>query len=54
MPGLSCIKVDYYSENPDIDNLFGFFYCRVEAPINSYLGLLPIITKNGLNFPVGK
>ena len=25
-----------------MDVLFGFFYCKIEAPTNNYLGLLPV------------
>lgn len=53
MPGLICSKILYNSEPQDIDTLFGFFYCRIETPLNGYLGLLPVITKTGLIFPLG-
>lgn len=35
------------------NNLFGFFFCEIEAP-NNYLGLLPIRTPSGLLMPKGK
>ena len=53
MPGLTCKKLLYYNYT-DIDNLFGFFYCIIETPLDIYLGLLPVRTKNGLTFPLGK
>ena len=52
MPGLHCSKITYYTDK-SIDGLFGFFYCSIEAPLDSYLGLLPIRDKSGINFPVG-
>ena len=54
MPGLTCSKIFFYDENTDIDTLFGFFYCSIDAPLNGYLGLLPIRTVEGLIFPLGK
>jgi len=52
MPDLNCAKLDYYTDK-SIDDLFGLFYCKVEAPLGSYLGLLPIRGKSGINFPLG-
>lgn len=54
MPGLIATKLQYYTKDCDINDLFGFFYCYVEAPVNSYLGLLPVRDNSGINFPVGK
>lgn len=55
MPGLTCDKLFYYDHTDiNIDNLFGFFYCRIETPLDIYLGLLPVRTKSGLTFPLGK
>lgn len=54
MPGLNCSKLTYFDEIQDIDNLFGLFQVRVEAPLNSYLGLLPVRIAAGLTFPFGK
>jgi hypothetical protein len=54
MPGLECSKVLYYKENTDLNNLFGFYYCSIEAPLNNYLGVLPVRDKSGISFPVGK
>jgi len=53
MPGIICSKLNYYT-NKSIDDLFGFFNCIIEAPLDSYLGLLPVRDKSGINFPVGK
>ena len=53
MPGLECSKVNYYT-NKSIDDLFGFFYCSIESPLDSYLGLLPVRDEPGIYFPVGK
>lgn len=42
MPGLNCIYVDNINKDIfEIDNLFGYYYCDVETPLNCYLGLLP-------------
>lgn len=54
MPGLVCSKLLYYTKDCNINDLFGFFYCHVESPINSYLGLLPVRDDSGINFPIGK
>jgi hypothetical protein len=35
-----------------LDNLFGFFYCEIEAP-NNYLWLLPGRSIEGLIMPNG-
>lgn len=54
MPGLICDKITFYSDSPEVDTLFGFFYCRSQTPLNDYLGLLPLRGDNGLSFPLGK
>ena len=57
MPGLVCSKEEFYTGSgieKDIDEYFGFFYCEIETPLNSYLGLLPVRNKNGIEFPLGK
>lgn len=38
MPGLEYGKVEYHIDK-SIDDLFGFFYCSIEAPFDNYLGL---------------
>lgn len=53
MPGLTCSKLLFYVNNQEIDNLFGFFYCSIDAPLDGYLGLVPTRDK-GLTFPLGK
>ncbi len=53
MPGLSLSKMLFYIDNIDIDTLFGFFYCSINAPLKDYLGLL-LIRDKGLKFPLGK
>jgi len=53
MPGLDCDKLTYFDYNVDISDLFGFFYCKIEAPSNGYLGLLPVRYKLGIIFPLG-
>lgn len=55
MPGLTCSKVSFFEDYENIDMLFGFFYCRIETPLDGYLGLLPIRTNGGdLIFPLGQ
>lgn len=54
MPGLSCTKISFYENNQEIDNLFGYFYCSIEAPLDGYLGILPLRIDTGLIFPLGK
>ena len=53
MPGLICEKLNYYIDMSDISKLFGFFYCKIEAPKDLYLGLLPVRVNLGIEFPVG-
>ena len=54
MPGLICSKLNYYDDKQDICSLFAFYYCSIDAPLNSYLGLLPLRTQTGLIFPLAK
>nr|YP_009543519.1 DNA polymerase type B [Coniothyrium glycines]AYU74409.1 DNA polymerase type B [Coniothyrium glycines] len=54
MPGNTCSKVQYYTKDSDINDLFGFFYCYIESPVDSYLGLLPVRDDSGISFPLGK
>jgi hypothetical protein len=42
LPGLSWTFEDYF-KNPNIDDLFGFYYCEIEC-YDRYLGLLPVRT----------
>ena len=53
MPGLLSDKRTYYKDNSDISCLFGFFYCKIESPLDLYLGLLPIRVNLGIDFPLG-
>ena len=54
MPGLTCSKLRFYLNNNDIDDLFGFFYCSIDALLDGYLGLVPKREKTGSIFPLGK
>jgi len=36
-----------------LDSLFGFFYCSIKTPEDSYLGLLPYRTKSRVLYPLG-
>lgn len=53
MCGNKYTYLESYKEELNIDDLFGFFYCEIEASDN-YLGLLPVKTEVGLTMPVGK
>lgn len=54
MPGLNCQYIESYKQPLDLDQLFGFFYCKIKSN-NGYLGLLPKRTEKGnLIFPTGK
>ena len=54
MPGLKCVKHIYLDKPPVLTDLFGFYQCEIDAPLDSYLGLLPFRDKSGICFPVGK
>jgi len=42
MPGTKCKFEDNIDQNiKELNNIFGFFYVKVTAPNNNYLGLLP-------------
>lgn len=52
-----CFKVSYLHKPEVIDNLFAFYYYRIKAPQDvesNYLGLLAVIDKNGITFPLGE
>lgn len=46
MPGLECYYKEYIINKPDIEGLFGFYYCKVSTTDN-YIGLLPVRTEDG-------
>lgn len=50
MPGLTSSKLNFYEIYKDRDDLFGFFYCIIETPLDIYLGLLPVRTSKRLTF----
>jgi hypothetical protein len=54
MVGLECHKQEYINKKANLNELFGFFYCDIEAPKDNYLGILPVRTKTGIIFPVGR
>lgn len=54
LPGTKCSKENFIGLDVNIDTLFGFYYCCIESPKDSYLGLLPMRDKDGLRFPLGK
>ena len=51
MPGINCVFADTITA--DIADLFGFYYCTIEAAEN-YLGLLPVRNKEGVTMPNGQ
>lgn len=53
MPGHKVSKMNIISDNHNLQDLFGFFYCEIECDEN-YLGLLPVNQNNLLIFPNGK
>jgi hypothetical protein len=55
MPGLKCTYIDYINNTPDLNSLFGFYFCQVECTDKLYLGLLPTRTATGsVILPTGK
>nr|ABR20837.1 DNA polymerase [Fusarium proliferatum] len=53
LPGLNW-NYNEFIQKPNLYDLFGFYYCKVESN-NNYLGLLPFRNeKGGLSFPKGK
>lgn len=52
MPGGKCTYIYSPNKGMNLENLFGFFYCEIEAS-DRYLGLLPYRAKQGLVFPIG-
>lgn len=53
MPGENCSYIENYDKSIDLNRLFGYFYCEVESN-NSYFGLLPVHSEEGLIMPNGK
>lgn len=54
MPGSKCyFENDINLPLEKVDNLFGFFYVKINADVNNYLGLLPVRSKQGLILPNG-
>jgi hypothetical protein len=53
MPGLVANKIQFYHDNTNISDLFGFFYCKIVVSEDLYLGLLPLRVNLGIEFPLG-
>lgn len=49
MPDLKSQKEYLFKKHVSITNLFGFYYCEIDAPKDSYLGLLPKKKKIEIN-----
>ncbi len=54
MVGLECHKQEYINKKANLNELFGFFYCDIQAPKDNYLGILPVRTNSGIVFPTGR
>lgn len=56
MPGLICEKITNYTPEykKNLDNLFGFFYCKIKTKYDLYLPILPVRTNKGLEYPLGE
>lgn len=46
LPGLDCKYHEYIKDKVNPEDIFGYYYCKVKSS-NSYLGLLPIRTRDG-------
>lgn len=54
MPGINSVYIEDYSERGlDLDNLFGFFYCKIKTT-HDYLGLLSLRVNGRLTQPNGE
>ena len=56
MPGLECEYIESYTSDSnklDLNNLFGFFYCKIKSS-SEYIGLLPKRSEGRLTFPNGE
>jgi DNA polymerase elongation subunit (family B) len=54
MVGLKCSKQEYINKHADLNTLFGFYYCDIKAPKDSYLCVLPLRVDTGIIFPTGE
>lgn len=55
MPRLISNKLTFYKNINDLTPpLFGFFYCKIKTSFDAYIGLLPIRSKLGIEFPLGE
>lgn len=53
IPGINCTYLECIKHKVNMDDLFGFFYCKIKSN-NNYIGLLPVRTKTNLIFPLGE
>lgn len=42
-----------YEKGVSINDVFGFFYCSIETPLDLYIGLLPVKNDKGIELPLG-
>lgn len=53
IPGTSCEFIEGVKIRLKLNNLFGFFYCKIKSH-DKYLGLLPVRVNGILTFPNGE
>jgi hypothetical protein len=53
MPSINSTYIECIKHKINIEDLFGFFYCKIKTN-NNYIGLLPVRTKTNLIFPLGE
>lgn len=53
MPGTNSVYMETFDKSLELNDLFGFFYAKVQTPSDCYYGLLPIRSPNGVIYPKG-
>jgi hypothetical protein len=54
LPGTEGYKVSYYKGTKLTNDLFGFYYAKIETTKDGYFGMLPVRYPEGIKFPLGK